>query len=139
IGAVKFALQEVVINKNFQIQRVKIKSDKLPRLEIAGWSAELQSVVFSEGRFKLGGKLSVSIPSSGISHIQFSDLSLMSNALYGGSFSFPDKGINLLNIVQLQSKKQALHFGRVGNTNVYSLNGGALLQFDKLITKSIDI
>lgn len=139
VAEIKLSLQELIINKNLQIQSVKFKSDNLPKLDIAGWGAEIHSLLFNEGRFKLGGKLTVSIPSSGTSHIQFSDLSLMADALYGGNFSFPDKGINLLNIVQLKSKNAPLHFGRVGNTNVYSLNGSAVIQFDQFITKKIDI
>jgi|GEM_PF-607766 len=139
ISGMSVAIEKFSISKELRIQSVKVKTTDLPTLKIADWSASLTSLLFNENGFKLGGKLKFTLPKSGASTVEFSNLSFGKDALYGGQFSFPNEGVNVLNIVQLTSGGSPLGFGRVGNLQVYYLSGSANMKFDKLITKTIKI
>lgn len=139
VSAIKIGIEEFTISKELRIQTVRIKASDLPTLAIASWTASLSNVVFSESGFKLGGNIKVTIPGSAPSSINFSNLALSKEALYGGQFAFPTEGFNLMNIVKLTTGSAPLSFNRVGNTNVYSIGGSASLKFDQLITKTINI
>lgn len=139
IAPIKVGIEALTINKDLRIQAVKISTGELPSMSIASWKAALHSLLFSESGFKLGGNITIALPASGTSSINFSNLSLSKEAIYGGQFSFPSDGINLFNIVKLAGGSNPLSFGRVGNTSVYSLSGSAAIRFDKLITQEIKI
>ncbi|SEN88445.1 hypothetical protein SAMN05216436_12424 [bacterium A37T11] len=139
ISSADITIETFSISKDLRIQTIQIKNDNLPSIGIGNWSAALTNVLFNENGFKLGGKFKVTIPQSGESNVDFSNLSLGIDALYGGQFSFPGEGINVYNIVKLTTGNTPLSFGRVGNTQVYSLAGSANIKFDKLITKEIKI
>lgn len=139
ISSMNVAVEKFSISKALRIQSVKVKATDLPGLKIASWNASLTTLLFNENGFKVGGKLQVSIPQSGESTVEFANLSLGKDALYGGQFNFPGNGLNVFNIVRLTTAGTPLSFGRVGNTQVYSLSGSGKLKFDKLITKEIKI
>ncbi len=139
ISSMEVTIDQFSISKELRIQAVKVKTTDLPTLKIADWNATLTSLLFNENGFKLGGKLNFTLPKSGQSVVEFSNLTFGKDALYGGQFSFPGEGLNVLNIVKLTSGGNPLSFGRVGNLQVYYLSGSANMKFDKLITKTIKI
>ncbi|MDR7131805.1 hypothetical protein J2X69_004170 [Algoriphagus sp. 4150] len=139
VSSAELVVETFTISRELRIQSVRVKNTDLPAIKIGGWEAALANVIFSENGFKLGGQLKVSIPQSGESQIEFANLSLGKDAIYGGQFSFPDAGLNVYNIVKLTTAGNPLSFGRVGNTQVYSLSGSASMKFDQLITKEIKI
>ena len=139
IGSMDVAIERFSISKELRIQSVKVKATDLPSLKIASWSASLSTLLFNENGFKVGGRMQISLPQSGESTVEFTNLSLGKDALYGGQFSFPGSGFNVYNIVKLTTGGKPLSFGRVGNTQVYSLSGSGKLKFDKLITREITI
>ncbi len=139
IASMNVAIEKFSISKELRIQSVRVKATDLPSLKIASWNASLTTLLFNENGFKVGGRLQVSIPQSGESTVEFANLSLGKDAVYGGQFSFPGDGLNVYNIVKLTTGGKPLGFGRVGNTQVYSLSGSGNLKFDKLITKEIKI
>jgi len=139
ISSMEVTIDQFSISKELRIQAVKVKTTDLPTLKIADWNAALTSLLFNENGFKLGGKLNFTLPKSGQSVVEFSNLTFGRDALYGGQFSFPGEGLNVLNIVKLTTGGNPLSFGRVGNLQVYYLSGSANMKFDKLITKTIKI
>ncbi len=139
VSSAEILVETFTISRELRIQSVRVKNTDLPSLRIGGWEASLANVIFNENGFKLGGQMKVSIPQSGDSQIEFANLSLGKDAIYGGQFSFPDAGLNVYNIVKLTTAGNPLSFGQVGNTQVYSLSGSASMKFDQLITKEIKI
>lgn len=139
ISSANVKVEALRINTDLRIQQVTIKTTDLPTLKIGGWEAALSNVLFNENGFKLGGRMKITIPQSGESNVEFNNLSLGKDAMYGGQFTFPGGGLNVYNIVKLTSGGKPLAFGRVGNLQVYSLGGSAKMKFDKLITKEITI
>ncbi len=139
ISSADIVIEELSLSDKFSLKSVKISETGLPEIKIANWSAKLSSVLFNENGFKLGGELKFSIPSSGDSQLDFADLSLAKDAIFGGKFSFPGAGLNLVKVANLKSAGKPLSFGRVGSTQVYYLSGSAKLKFEKLISDEITI
>ncbi|MBW7893464.1 MAG: hypothetical protein H3C48_21115, partial [Chitinophagaceae bacterium] len=143
LGPIKkseFKITDFTIGTDLKVKTVKLDQTGLPTIDIAGWKASIASLLFNEDGFKLGGSITVSVPKSGASSISFSDLAVGKDAMYGGKFSLPEKGINIFNIVQLKSGKSALSFGQVsGMPGVYRLAGSGKIKFDKIVTKEIEI
>ncbi|MCZ2461005.1 MAG: carboxypeptidase-like regulatory domain-containing protein [Chitinophagales bacterium] len=143
LGPIKkseFKITDFTIGTDLKVKTVKLDQTGLPTIDIAGWKASIASLLFNENGFKLGGSITVSVPKSGASSISFSDLAVGKDAMYGGKFSLPEKGINIFNIVQLKSGKSALSFGQVsGMPGVYRLAGSGKIKFDKIVTKEIEI
>ena len=139
ISSAKLKIEQFKISKELRIQTVKIQQQNLPSINIASWKAQMTALLFNENGFKIGGNLTFTIPQSAPSNINFANLSLGKDALYGGEFSFPGSGISIYKIAQLSTGNRPLSFGRVGNTQVYYLSGSASLHFDKLFEDPIKI
>lgn len=139
ITAAAIQVEQFKLSKELKIQTIRVQQTNLPSINIAGWKAQMTALLFNENGFKIGGKLTFSLPQSAASEINFSNLSLGKDALYGGDFSFPGNGISVYKIATLKSGNKPLSFGRVGNTQVYYLSGSAEMKFGKLLDKDIRI
>lgn len=139
VSAAKIRIEEFRLSKELKIQSLRVQQENLPSITIGSWKAEMTALLFNENGFKIGGKLTFSVPQSGSSVIDFANLALGKDALYGGEFSFPGEGISLYKIAQLSTGNKPLGFGRVGNTQVYYLAGSANMKFGKLFTKAFSI
>jgi hypothetical protein len=89
--------------------------------------------------FKVGGKIDIEVPQSPKSTMQFANLSLGSTNIYGGSFTFPSAGVNVFDIIKLQSGNTPITFGEIANTGVYKVGGSAKFSFGKLFTETFEI
>ncbi|MFB2119137.1 carboxypeptidase regulatory-like domain-containing protein [Parapedobacter sp. 2B3] len=139
VDAMAIGVESLRINKQFDVTEVLLASDDIPQLKIGYFSAQLSSVLFNENGFKLGGKLVTELPSMEASEIEFSNLRLANDALFGGEFTFPSQGIDVFQVATITPGDAPLSFGRVGNTSVYSVSGSAKIEFDKLFQNAIDI
>lgn len=85
ISSANIVIEELSLSDKFSLKTVKINDTGLPELKIASWTAKLTSVLFNENGFKIGGDLKFSIPSSGDSQLNFADLALAKEALFGAN------------------------------------------------------
>jgi hypothetical protein len=125
IQAMSIGIKTLTINRALSVSAVLLQQDAIPQFTIAKWKASLQSLIFNEDGFKLGGSLGLDIPGSGISTVTFSDLMIARNTIFGGSFTIPETGINILSLASLNTDGAPLSFGRIGNSNVYRISGKA--------------
>lgn len=139
ISAANIRVEQFKLSKDLKIQVIKVQQQNLPAFTIGSWKAQMTALLFNEGGFKIGGKLNFTLPQSSESTIDFANLKLGKDALYGGEFNFPTNGISVYKIAQLTSGNQPLGFGRVGNTQVYYLSGSANMKFGALFNKEIKI
>lgn len=139
ISTLLFEVERLKISPDFVIKDVSIKATATLKFDIASWKGEINAVAFNLNGFKLDGKIAVAVPKSLESTLAFSNLSVGSSGLYGGSFSIPSAGINVFDIISLKSGSLPLSFGRVGNTSVYKLGGSASFSFPKLFSDKINI
>lgn len=139
ISTLLFEVERLKISPDFIIKEVSIKTTANLKFDIASWKGEINAVAFNLNGFKLDGKIAVAVPKSLESTLAFSNLSVGSSGLYGGSFSIPSAGINVFDIISLKSGSLPLSFGRVGNTSVYKLGGSASFSFPKLFSDKINI
>ncbi|MBL1409165.1 peptidase associated/transthyretin-like domain-containing protein [Sphingobacterium faecale] len=139
ISAANIQVEQFKLSKDLKIQVVKVQQQNLPSFQIGSWKAQLTALLFNESGFKVGGRLKFTIPQSSESTIDFTNLKIGKDAIYGGDFNFPTNGISIYKIAQLTTGSQPLGFGRVGNTQVYYLAGSANMKFGTLFTKEIKI
>lgn len=130
IKSVTIGIKNFRINRSLAVSGVQISTDDLPKLDIAGWQASFGNLIFNEDGFKIGGKLAITIPSSGQSEIDFSDLAIAKDEIFGGKFLIPEGGLNLLSVADLNTGGAPLSFGRVGSSTVYRIGGKANLKIN---------
>ncbi|HRP56738.1 hypothetical protein, partial [Agriterribacter sp.] len=135
IKSVTIGIKNFSINRSLTVSGVQIVTDDLPKLDIVGWQASFGNIIFNEDGFKIGGKLSITIPSSGRSAIDFSDLAIARDEIFGGRFLIPEDGIDLLSVAYLNTGGAPLSFGRVGSSSVYRIGGKAGLKINLSIFK----
>lgn len=143
LGPIKsstFKIEEFLIGSDLLVKRVKIAQDNLPTIKILDWSAKVASLLFNEDGFKIGGAMTIKVPASGTSTINFSDVSISKDMFFGGKFIIPASGINIFNIVSLKKGASPISFGQVPNqSGVYKLGGSGKIKFTKLISSEINI
>ncbi len=137
IQATSFEVDELSVSKNFKITGNKIKLDNT-KITIGSWQATVSNLLLGDNGFKLAGQLKVTLPASKESIVDFDNLSVGKEAVFGGAFTFPS-GIDILNAVQFKTGSTAFSFGRVGNSSVYRLGGSGNIHFNKFFTKDISI
>ncbi len=133
IGGIKtlnIGITRLFLNRSLAIGAVQVQTSDLPSLEIASWKASINNLIFNEDGFKVGGELGIEIPKSASSTISFANLSIASNGLFGGQFTIPESGIDLLSVANLNTDGVPLSFGRVGNSSVYRVGGKASLKIN---------
>lgn len=140
IKSVQIGIKSFSINRSLAISGVQLETNKLPKLDIAGWEASFKNLIFNEDGFKIGGKLAFTIPSSGKSEIDFSELAIAKDEIFGGKFLIPASGVNLLSVARLNTGGTPLTFGRVGSSTVYRIGGKANLKINlSLFSKGFKI
>lgn len=140
IKSVEIRIKNFSINRSLAISGVQVETGNLPKLSIAEWEASFSSLIFNEDGFKIGGKLAFTIPSSGKSEIDFSELAIAKDEIFGGKFTVPKSGINLLSVANINTGGVPLTFGRVGGSDVYRIGGKANLKINlNLFSKEFKI
>lgn len=137
IQATSFEVEELIISKAFKIISSKIALNNTS-LTIGNWQATLTNLSLGDNGFKLAGNIKVTLPASKESKVNFDNLSLGKDAIFGGAFSFPS-GIDIFNAVQFKTGSTPFSFGKVGNSSVYRLSGSGNIHFNKFFTKDISI
>ena len=139
VKALELPLKTLKLNQAFKITEVDIPTDELPELEIGGWKGSLTSLIINESGIKLGGEISVKLPYSETSSLEFSNLKITKDGVYGGKFEVTRNGIDLFDAALIKDNGTELSFGQIGNSGIYSLSGSVDMKFKKLIDKEIKI
>lgn len=139
IDSTHIAVTELTISKSFGIESLLIDETTIPTLRIGEWAARLGTVSLDEGGFKFNGTLDVDFPYSDKVSLIFEDLRMAKDAIYGGKFHLPEIGMNVYHLLQVKTGINPLSFNRVGETDVYSLGGSAVMQLQKLISTTFEI
>lgn len=139
IKSINVKIEDFVLSPQLKISKLKIVATDLPKLSIGTWEASLASLVFTEDGFSFGGSITVQIPKSTPSTVTFADLKVGKDIFYGGSFTIPQTGLNLLNVVKLMPGATPLSFGKAPGSSAYKLAGSGKIKFDTFITKEINL
>lgn len=130
IKSVDIKIKNFSLNRSLAVSGIQIETNDLPKLSIAGWEARFNNLIFNEDGFKVGGKLAFTIPSSKRSEIDFSELAIARDEIFGGKFQIPSSGIDLLSVANINTGGVPLSFGRVGGSNVYRIGGKANIKIN---------
>ena len=103
-----------------------------PTFKIATWNATLTGLSFSDNGFSVSGNVQVQVPSSQVSSVDFANLNISTDQLYGGSFTIPASGIDVFGIVKFIGGSTPLSFGKLGSSNVYYIGGSGAIKFPSL-------
>ncbi len=114
VSSMVFDIEKLRIATDFSVQNVSVKSAVNLKFNIVNWSAEVNAVGFNMNGFNVGGKIDVTAPSSPTSTLQFANLKLALDRMFGGDFTLPSTGINVFNIINLRSGPSPITFGEVG-------------------------
>lgn len=128
IQSISFGMKSLSINKVLTVSGVILNDESKPVLEIAAWKASLDNIIFDEDGFRLGGSMNLNLLKSTGSILDFSDLSISRDQVFGGNFNLPSAGINLLTLADLKADGASLSFGRIGSSNIYRVTGKALFK-----------
>lgn len=139
VQAARFHIKSLKLNTSLDVEEILIDTVDLPVIGIHSFSAEISSVSFNENGFKMDGKLRLQPLSSIVSEINFSDLRLSKELLFGGLLILPTQGIDIHRLASFTTSDIPLSFGRVGNSDVYMVSGSGDIQFKKLFTKKIKL
>ncbi len=127
-----FQVQDLWVGSNGYVSNVKVNMSPPPGFSIAGWSASLTGLSFSNSGFSISGNVKVQIPGSQTSEVDFSNLTISNDQLYGGSFTIPSSGIDVFGIVKFLGGPTPLSFGKLGSSDVYYIGGSGTVQFPSL-------
>ncbi|MDP4245069.1 MAG: hypothetical protein Q8932_04415 [Bacteroidota bacterium] len=132
LGNTTFRIQDLWVGTGGYVSGVKVNMSPAPTFSIAGWGATLTGLSFNDNGFSVSGHLNVQIPGSQASEVDFANLSISTDQLYGGSFTIPSAGIDVFGIVKFVAGPTPLSFGRLGSSNVYYIGGSGTVQFPSL-------
>ncbi|HLK29089.1 MAG TPA: hypothetical protein VKT28_10970, partial [Puia sp.] len=125
-------IQDLSIGTNGYVSNVSVNMNPAPKFQIASWSASLTGLSFNDNGFSISGNVQVQIPSSQTSEIDFANLTISTDQLYGGSFTIPSSGIDVFGIVKFLGGSTPLSFGKIGSSSVYYIGGSGTVQFPSL-------
>ena len=125
-------IQDLSIGTDGYVSNVSVNMNPAPKFQIASWSASLTGLSFNDNGFSISGNVQVQIPGSKTSEIDFANLNISTDQLYGGSFTIPSEGIDVFGIVKFLGGSTPLSFGKIGSTNVYYIGGSGTVQFPSL-------
>lgn len=139
VDTMQITVKELTISRSFGIESALIDETTLPTLRIGEWAAHLGTVQLDEDGFKFGGEVDIDFPYSHKVKMAFEDLRMAKDAIYGGTFHLPDVGMKVYHLIALKTGRNPLSFNRIGETDVYSLGGSAIMQLPKLISKTFEV
>ncbi|MDR9365783.1 MAG: carboxypeptidase-like regulatory domain-containing protein [Balneolaceae bacterium] len=132
-------LSELVIGINGAVKTADLDLDPKPSIGIANWALEVASGVLSENGFSLGGAFALAIPGSDVSEINFSDLTISPDQIFGGQFTIPTGGLDIFGITSLQSKPGVdITFGKVQYENTYFVSGAGEIALPKYVDEPLE-
>lgn len=132
VSNASFHITDLWIGANGYVNSASVSMSPAPSFQIAGWSATLNALSFNDAGFSVSGNVKVQVPSSAPSEIDFTNLSIATDQLYGGSFTIPAGGIDVFGIVKFLGGNVPLSFGKIGGSNVYYIGGSGTVHFPSL-------
>lgn len=139
IDSTRITVNALTISKTFGIESLLIDETTIPELRIGDWAARLGSVSLDEGGFRFNGSLDVDFPYSDKVTLAFEELRMAKDAIYGGKFHLPEIGMNVYHLLEVKTGINPLSFSRIGETDVYSLGGSAVMKLQKLISTEFEV
>jgi TANFOR domain-containing protein len=139
LNSSKLKIRELLLGTDGAIRTVTADLGDGLNFNLAGWAAGIQALSINENGLKLTGDLTVRVPASTPSKIQFNNLTISKTALYGGDFSLPSSGLDIFGIVQMKPGSRPLSFGRIGNTSVHYIGGSGEFKLPKFIDKTLTV
>jgi TANFOR domain-containing protein len=125
-------VKDLWVGANGYISGVDVNMDPAPTFSIAGWGATLTGLSFNDNGFTVSGNIRIQVPGSQPSRVDFANLNIAADQLYGGSFTIPSSGIDVFGIVKFMGGPAPLSFGKVGASNVYYVGGSGTVKFSSL-------
>lgn len=141
VESTEIKVKELSINKDFEVNKFQVAESDLPKIKVKDWEIALGSIAFDDGDFEFAGSLKVDGKlSSSPLELEFSELKMAKDAIFGGAFHIPESGLDILGVASIKGMvDKPLSFTRIGNTSEYSLTGAGEFTFQKLISKTIKV
>jgi|GEM_PF-1693848 len=131
-------LEHLWIGHDGTVRDVNIQLDPAPEIALADWRLMIDSGMLSETGFSLGGLLELGLPGSDLAEIGFSKLSISSDMLHGGEFSFPAGGIDIFGIVNMMTLPgEDISFGSITADEVFYITGGARIDLPRYVDEAL--
>jgi TANFOR domain-containing protein len=127
-------VKDLWVGTNGYISGVDVNMDPAPTFSIAGWGATLTGLAFNDNGFTVSGNVKIQVPSSAPSRVDFANLNISTDQLFGGSFTIPANGIDVFGVVKFLGGPVPLSFGKVGASNVYYIGGSGTVKFSSLFS-----
>lgn len=132
ISNTSLQINDLTIGTNGYVSNVSVNMNPAPKIQIATWSASLTGLSFNDNGFNVSGNVQVQIPGSQVSSIDFANLNISTDQIFGGSFTIPSSGIDVFGVVKFVAGSTPLSFGKLGSSNVYYIGGSGSIQFPAL-------
>lgn len=141
VQSTEIIVKELSINKDFEVNKFQVAESDLPKIKVKDWEIALGSIAFDDGDFEFAGALKVDGKlSSSPLELEFSELKMAKDAIFGGTFHIPESGLDIFGVASIKGMvDKPLSFTRIGNTSEYSLTGAGEFTFQKLIAKTIKV
>ncbi|MBF9142359.1 carboxypeptidase regulatory-like domain-containing protein [Hymenobacter properus] len=139
LGTTKVGMPELWLSTSGEIKKADLSFSPAPSVSLGPWGLTLSSGSLSEQGFSLGGKLKLAVPGSAPSEVTFSKLSIGASMLYGGSFTLPSGGLDVLKLAKFKPVAGSpISFGQEPGGGAYILSGGAVTSLE-LLKKELTI
>ncbi|MFD2721848.1 carboxypeptidase regulatory-like domain-containing protein [Hymenobacter monticola] len=139
LGTTKVGMPELWLSTSGEIKKADLSFSPAPSVSLGPWGLTLSSGALSEQGFSLGGKLKLAVPGSAPSEVTFSKLTIGASMLYGGSFTLPSGGLDVLKLAKFKPVAGSpISFGQEPGGGAYILSGGAVTSLE-LLKKELTI
>jgi hypothetical protein len=132
LGNTSIALKELRIDKSGIFQLAALGFNPAPSLSLASWKMTLTGGSLNQSGLQVSGNLLMTLTQSSPSTIDFSGLNISADQVFGGQFTIPSAGIDLMGITKFKGGTVPLGLGNAGTGNILYLSGSGTFALPKL-------
>jgi len=133
LGTVKVGLPELWLSPTGEVKKADLSFSPAPSVSLGPWGMTLASGSLSEQGFSFGGSLKLAVPGSAPSEVSFTKLAVGAGQLYGGSFTLPSAGLDVLKLAKFKPVAGSpISFGQEPGGGAFILSGGAVTSLPQL-------
>ena len=135
LGAAKVGLPALWLSPKGEIKQADLSFSPAPSVALGPWGLTLTSGALSEQGFSFGGSLKLAVPGSAPSEMSFTKLKVGAGQLYGGAFTLPSGGLDVLKVAKFKPVAGSpISFGQEPGGGAFILSGGAVTTLDLIKT-----